>query len=117
MPTTTRRYVVTDDCGGTYLRSVNATLSTAGSSTTTVSVVKDPDGTNDPLQTTDTTIDSGDTTSWDAATPHVMDTSGDPDTNYIERGDVLEVTATMGTGADDLTVLLEFGPQIVRLTP
>ena len=46
-----------------------------------------------------------------------MDDTGNPPINLVMRGDVLEVTATMGTGADDLTVLLEFGPSIVRLTP
>ena len=71
----------------------------------------------DPLLTTDTTIDSGDTTSYDAATQHVVDDSGTPPVNYVARGDVLEVTATKGTGAADLVVLLEFGPKTVRLTP
>lgn len=80
-------------------------------------VVKDPDGAADPMQTTDTTIDSGDTTSYDAATPHVMDTSGTPPVNYVERGDVIEFTATKGTGAADLVVLAEFGPMVIRLTP
>lgn len=115
VPGATRRYVVTDDCGGTFLRSVHATVSTAGSTATTVDVENITN--TDPVMVTPTTIDSGDTTSWDAATPHEMDDSGDPPTNYVLRGDVLEVTATKGTGAADLTVLLEFGPRTVRVTP
>lgn len=117
VPSTTRRFVVTDDLGGTFLRSVNATLSTAGSGGTTVSVVRDPDGDDDSVLSTDTTIDSGDTTSWDATVPHVVDDTGTPPLNYCERGLVLEVTATMGSGADDLTVLLEFGPRLIKVTP
>lgn len=115
MPTTTRRYVVTDDCGGTYLRSVHATLSTEGSSDTEVDVENITN--SDPLMATPTTIDSGDTTSYSSATPHEMEETGTPATNFVLRGDVLEITASMGTGADDLTVLLEFGPRVVRVTP
>lgn len=106
---------MTDDLGGTYVRSVHATLSTAGSSTTTVSLENVTN--TDTILTTDTTIDSGDTTSYDAATQHVVDDSGDPQVNYVERGDVLEVTATKGTGADDLVALLEFGPNKIKVTP
>lgn len=115
MPTTSRRFVVTDDLGGTFVRSVHATVSTDGSSTTTVAVENVTN--TDDLLTVDTTIDSGETTSYTAATPHEVDTTGTPPVNYVLRGDVLEVTATMGTGAADLTVLLEFGPQIVTVTP
>lgn len=117
VPGASRRFVVTDDLGGTYLRSVHATLSTTGSSATTITVVKDPDGAADPMQTTDTTVDSGETTSYTAATPHVMDTSGTPAANYVERGDVIEFSAAKGTGAADLVVLAEFGPNIIRKTP
>lgn len=117
VPASSRRFVVTDDLGSTFLRSVHGTLSTPGSSATTIVVVKDPDGTADPMQTTDTTIDSGETTSYTAATPHVMDTSGTPPANSVARGDVIEFTVTKGSGADDLVVLAEFGPAVVRLTP
>ena len=112
-----RRFVVTDDLGGTFLRSVHASVSTPGSGTSTFVVVKDPDGTPVPLQTTDTTIDSSETTSYTAATPHVMDDSGTPAENYMLQGDVIEVTVTLGSGADDPTALLLFGPNIIRLTP
>lgn len=111
-----RRFVVTDDLGGTFLRSAHATVSTAGSSATTVQVHNLT--TADDLLSTVTTIDSGDTTSYDATTPHVVDDSGDPQVNYITRGDVLRVDVdSAGTGAKGLEVLLEFGPHVVKLTP
>ena len=114
VPDTTRMFVVTDDLGGTYVRSVHATVSTDGSSATTVEVQNVTNADN--ILATDTTIDSSDTTSYSSATPHVMDTSGTPPVNQVLRGDVLEVTVTLGTGAEDCTVLLEFGSQIVRVT-
>ena len=114
MPAATRRFVVTDDLGGTYVRSVHATVSTDGTGATTVEV---ENLTNvDNIMATDTTIDIGDTTSYSSAVPHVMDTTGTPPLNRVLRGDVLEVTVTMGAGAADCTVLLEFGPQIMRTT-
>lgn len=109
-----RRFVVTDDLGGTYVRSVHATVSTSGSSASTIAAENVTN--TDPLLTTDTTIDSGETSSYTAATPHVVDRSGTPAVNRVLRGDVLEVTVTLGTGASDLTVLLEFGPQLVKAT-
>lgn len=111
-----RRFVVTDDLGGTRLRSAHATLTTAGSSTTTVQVHNLTNA--DDLLSTLTTIDSGDTTSYDAATPHEVDDTGTPPVNLMSRGDVLRVDVdAAGTGAMGLEVLLEFGPNVVRLTP
>lgn len=116
IPTTgTRRFVITDDLGGTYLRSAHASLGVSGGSTTTIEIENET--TTDNLLVTDTTIDSGDTTSYTAGTPHEIDDSGDPQVNYISRGDVLLVTATFGSGASELTALLEFGPNMIRLTP
>jgi hypothetical protein len=115
VPAASRKFVVTDDLGGTFVRSVHATVSTAGSSATTVEVENLTNA--DPILSTATTIDSGDTTSYDAATPHVVDGTGTPPINYVLRGDVLEVTATKGSGATDLVVLLEFGPHVVKVTP
>lgn len=111
-----RRFVVTDDLGGTFLRSAHATVSTDGSSSTEIQVHNVTTG--DDLLSTTTTIDSGDTTSYDAATPHVVDATGDPQTNYITRGDVLRVDVdAAGTGAKGLEVLLEFGPDKIAVTP
>lgn len=111
-----RRFVVTDDLGGTSLRSVHATVTTTGSSATTVQIHNIT--TADDLLTVKTTIDSGDTNSYDAATQHEIDDTGDPAINYITRGDVLRVDVdAAGTGAMGLEVLLEFGPNVVRLTP
>lgn len=114
VPATTRRFVVTDDLGGTYVRSIHAAVSEAGSSASTVEAQNVTNADN--LLTTDTTIDSGETTSYTAAAPHVVDRSGTPAVNRVLRGDVLEFTVALGTGADDLVVLIEFGPQLVTLT-
>lgn len=110
-----RRFVVTDDLGGTFLRSAHATVTTVGSSVTTVQVHNLTNA--DDLLTTVTDIDSGDTNSYAATDQHVVDTSGTPAVNYCLRGDVLRIDVdAAGTGAKGLEMLLEFGPQIVRST-
>lgn len=110
-----RRFVVTDDLGGTFLRTVHATVSTSGSSDTEVQIHNLTTG--DDLLSTVTTIDSGDTTSYSSASPHEIDETGDPQVNYITRGDVLRVDVdAAGSGAMGLEVLLEFGPNMIRLT-
>lgn len=112
-----RRFVVTDDLGGTRLRSAHATVTTVSSSG--VVTVQVHNLTNaDDLLTTKTTIDANERTSYTAATPHALDTSGTPPTNRVSRGDVLRIDVdTAGTGAKGLEVLLEFGPPILKLTP
>ena len=111
-----RRYTTTDDLGGTFIRSVHATLTTSGSSATVIQVHNITTG--DDLLATATTIDSGDTSSYPSATPHVVDDTGDPQVNFVTRGDVFRVDVdSAGTGAKGLVVLLEFGPNIVKLTP
>lgn len=111
-----RRFVVPDDLGGTYLRSAHATVSTVGSTTTTVQIHSVTNA--DDLLSTTTTIDASETTSYTATTPHVVDDTGTPQVNYITRGDVLRVDVDgAGTGAKGLEVLLEFGPQIIKVTP
>lgn len=109
-----KRFVITDDLGGTYLRSAHATVTEAGTGDTTIQIHNITTG--DDLLTTETTIDSGDTTSYDSAAPQEMDTSGDPAVNYITRGDVLRIDIDLGSDAEGLEVLLEFGPQIIKLT-
>jgi hypothetical protein len=112
-----RRFVVTDDLGGTRLRSAHATVTTVSSSGLVTVQVHNLTNTDDLLSTV-TTIDSGETNSYSAATPHVVNDTGTPPINYITRGDVLRIDVdTAGTGAMGLEVLLEFGPNIVRLTP
>jgi hypothetical protein len=105
-----RRFVVTDDLGGTYLRSVNITVTEPGSSSTGVQV-HNLTNTDDVL-TTITTIDTGDTNSYDSASPHEVDLT----VNRCLRGDVLRVDVDDGSDALGLEVLLEFGPQLVKLT-
>jgi hypothetical protein len=112
-----RRFVVTDDLGGTSLRSVHATITTVSSSGVVTVQIHNLTNTDD-LLTTKTTIDASETTSYSAATPHVVDDTGTPPVNFITRGDVLRVDVdTAGTGAKGLEVLLEFGPRVVRVTP
>ena len=111
-----RRFVVTDDLGGTRLRSVHATVTTVGSGTTTVQVHNLTNA--DDVLSTRTTIDASETTSYTAAARHVVDDTGTPPVNFITRGDVLRIDVdTAGGGAKGLEVLLEFGPRLVRLTP
>ena len=111
-----RRFVVTDDLGGTRLRSVHASVTTVGSGATVVQVHNLTNA--DDLLSTRTTIDASETTSYTAATPHVVNTTGTPPINYITRGDVLRIDVdTAGSGAKGLEVLLEFGPNVIRVTP
>jgi hypothetical protein len=105
-----RRFVVTDDLGGTYLRSVNITVTDVGSSSTGV-MIHNLTNADDVLSTL-TTIDTGDTTSYDSASPHVVDLT----VNRCARGDVLRIDVDDGSTAKGLEVLLEFGPQLVKLT-
>lgn len=111
-----RRFVVTDDLGGTRLRSAHASVSTASSSGVVTVMVHNITTATDLLSTA-TTIDANETTSYTAATPHVVNATGTPPVNYITRGDVLRVDVdTAGTGAKGLEVLLEFGPAILDVT-
>ena len=103
-----KRFVITDDLGGTYLRSAHATVTEAGTGNTVIQVHNIT--TADDLLTTKTTIDSGDTNSYDAVTQHAVDDSGDPQVNYLTRGDVLRIDIDTGSDATGLEVLLEFGP-------
>ena len=109
-----RRFVVTDDLGGTFLRSVNITVTTVGGSSTGVQIHNLTNA--DDVLSTIATIDTGDTTSYDSAAPHEVDTSGTPPINRCLRGDVLRVDVDDGSDAMGLEVLLEFGPQLAKLT-
>lgn len=122
-----RRFVVTDDLGGTRLRSAHASVSTASTSgTIAIQVVNlngPVSGTVD-LLSTKTSIDAGEFTSYTGTVQHVVNTgtiafnSGTFPTNYIQRGDVLRIDVdAAGTGAKGLEALLEFGPPILDLTP
>jgi hypothetical protein len=110
-----KRFTVTDDLGGTFLRSAHATLTTDASSATEIQVHNITTG--DDLLATTTTIDTGSTTSYDSATPHVVDRTGDPQVNFITRGDVLRVDVADGSDGMGLEVLLEFGPDRIPVTP
>ena len=118
-----RRFVVTDDLGGTRLRSAHFSVSTESTSgTLQLQVANLSAGTLD-LLSTPTRIDASETTSYTAATAHVVATAdavfhgGTFPTNYITRGDVLRIDVdAAGSGAKGLEALLEFGPPILDLT-
>ncbi len=118
-----RRFVVTDDLGGTRLRSAHFSVTTPSTSgTIQLQVVNLTAGTVD-LLSTPTRIDASETTSYTAGTQHVMGTanivvgSSTVPTNYMARGDVLRIDVdAAGSGAKGLEALLEFGPPILKLT-
>lgn len=118
-----RRFVVTDDLGGTRLRSAHFSVTTPSTSgTLQLQVANLTAGTVD-LLSTPTRIDASETTSYTAGTAHVIGTAdlaralGTVPTNYMARGDVLRIDVdAAGTGAKGLEALLEFGPPILKLS-
>ena len=118
-----RRFVVTDDLGGTSLRSAHFTVTTESTSgTLQLQVANLTAGTLD-LLSTPTRIDAGESSSYTHGTAHVIATAdaafggGTFPTNYMTRGDVLRVDVdAAGTGAKGLEALLEFGPPILKIT-
>lgn len=115
-----RRFVVTDDLGGTRLRSVHLTNTTESTSGTVLLQVANLSAGTLDLLTTRTSIDVGESSSYTAAVPHVVGTAdavfhgGTFPTNYMTRGDVLRFDMdAAGTGAKGLEALLEFGPAIL----
>jgi hypothetical protein len=118
-----RRFVVTDDLGGTRLRSAHFTVTSESTSgTLQLQVANLTAGTLD-LLSTPTRIDAGETSSYTASTLHVVATAdavfngGTFPTNYMTRGDVLRFDVdAAGTAAKGLEALLEFGPPILKLS-
>lgn len=121
-----RRFVVTDDLGGTRLRSAHATVTTASTSGTialqVVNLNGPVTGTVDLLSPV-TSIDANEFTSYTGTVPHVVNTGTIPfnggtfPTNYIQRGNVLRIDVdAAGTGAKGLEALLEFGPPILEIS-
>lgn len=107
-----RTITITDDLGGTYLRSAQASTVTAGTGseiqvhnlTTTVDMLTDP-----------IVIDNGDTDSYGSSSPSVVDVSGTPANNRVSRGDQIRIDVDVFDGLG-LTLYLEFGPQIIKLS-
>lgn len=111
-----KRFVITDDLGGSYLRSIHATVTEAGTDDTEINLRNLT--TSLWLLNTVTTIDAGDTTSYTSATPHELDTFDyPPKPHYMSRGDVLRIDIDAGSDATGLEVLLEFGAERILLTP
>lgn len=111
-----RRVAITDDLGGTSLRSAQAYVTTVSSSGALTIMVRNVTEAQDMLSTA-ITIDASEFTSYTAA-QSVPDATGTPPLNYVSRGDIIAIDVdAAGTGAKGLEVLLEFGPSIIRLTP
>lgn len=103
---------ITDDLGGTYLRSAHAALTTAGGAVS-IQVHNVTEAVD--MLSTNVTVDSGERTSYTAAAPHVVDITGTPANNRVSRGDQLRIDIDTASGTG-LEMLLEFGPQLVKLT-
>ena len=108
-----RFVTITDDLGGTYLRSAHAALTTAGAGALEVQIHNVTQAVD--MLSTVITVDTGDTNSYGSATPPVVDTTGTPANNRVLRGDQIRVDVETAAGTG-LEVLLEFGPQVIRLT-
>lgn len=110
----TRKFRITPDLGGTYLRSVGAHLVTAGSGDTEIMVRKGPF--LDSMLSDNLIIDSGDTDSYESAAPFSLFATDSY--QRVDRGDLITVSLiTVGVGAEGLEVVLEFGPKLITLTP
>ena len=103
---------VTDDLGGTYLRSAHAALTIAGGAVA-IQIHNVTEAVD--MLSTGITIDSAERTSYTATTEPVMDITGTPPNNRVSRGDQIRIDVDTASGTG-LEVLLEFGPQIVRVT-
>ena len=104
---------ITDDLGGTYLRSAHAALTTAGGGDLEVQVRNVTEAVD--MLSTVVTVDAGETNSYTSAAPHVVDITGTPANNRVSRGDQLRIDIDTASGTG-LEMLLEFGPQLVKLT-
>lgn len=108
------RWTVGPEFHGCYLRAAHGTVTTASSSGIVRWQVHNVTNADDLLSTR-TSIDANETTSWTAATPHVVDETAEG--NLLARGDVLRIDVDdAGTGAMGLEVWLELGPRVMRLT-
>ena len=108
-----RTFTITPDLGGTHVRAVWAVVYGAPSSDLEVMLHNLTEG-NDVL-VSPVVVGSGDLDSYE--TPAEIDTSGDPPTNRVSRGDKLRVDVDDDGGATGLELQIEFGPAIIRLTP
>lgn len=104
---------ITDDLGGTYLRSAHAALTTAGAGDLEVQVHNVTEAVD--MLSAVVTVDAGDTNSYGSAAPHEVDITGTPPNNRVSRGDQIRIDIDTASGTG-LEMLLEFGPQLVKLT-
>lgn len=105
-----RKTLVTDDLGGTYLRSAHAYVTTPSGTGDIEIMIRNETQSNTDLLTDPITIDATEDSSYTSAAPSLVDRT----VNKVERSDLLVVDVdSAGSGAAGLEVLLEFGPQIL----
>lgn len=110
-------FAAPSDIGGIGLREAQAFITTVSSSGIVTVQIRNVTEAQDMLSTR-VTIDVGETTSYTATTPHVVDQTGTPPNNHVTEGDLIAVDVDVaGTGAMGLGVILIFGPDLVRITP
>ena len=102
-------FAIPDDLDGTDLSAAAAYVTTNSSSGAVTVQIRNVSRSVDMLSTR-VTIDSGEPTSYTAATPSVVDTTGSPANNSVSTGNLIAVDVdTAGTGAKGLGVILTFG--------
>lgn len=102
---------VEPDWAGTYLRSAEAFVRTAGSGVTQIQLHNLGEAAD--LLTSRIEIDASENFSWDS-TPR---SEVDEDMEALELGDVIRVDMdAVGSGIEGLKLLLSFGPRVVRLS-
>jgi hypothetical protein len=98
-------FCIPSDFGGMNLIDADAYVTTVSSSGLPTVQIKNVTQGNVNMLTTPITIDVGETTSYTAATPPVIDTANDD----VATGDLVTVNVpTNGTGAKGLGVILRF---------
>lgn len=98
-------FTIPDELDGAFIESIHASVEVAGTTgTTDIQVHNVTDATD--ILSTKVTIDSGELTSYTAATAHVVNTSN----RTVSTGDKLrfDVDAVSTTAAKGLTVIIKF---------
>ena len=112
-----RKFTITDDLGGTFLRSAHGYVTTRSTSGSVTVQIRNVTQTDTDMLMVEVTIPALTDTSYDAPIPSRVDIRGTPPANYVLRSDMLAVDVdTAGTGAKGLVMLLEFGPQLILPT-
>lgn len=107
------QWPITADLDETHLIDAHAGVSTVSSSGTITVQIRNKTRSVDMLSTA-ITIDSGEFTSYTAATPSVVDDTGSPPRSGVSRGDIIAVDVDgAGSGAKGLSVILTMGRKLI----